>query len=111
MGKAVWGMVKRIVLWKIKDSQNKQENLDLLRDGLLSLSAKIGDIVSVEVGFNFSSADFDLIFVVAFAEPHQLKHFQTNPEYLKIFQHAQSMSTNMIFCDYMVETSSNIPYG
>ena len=105
MGKAVWGMVKRIILWKIKDDQNKQANLNLLREGLLALATKVGDIVSVEVGLNFSSADYDIIFIVAFADPFQLKQFQTNPEYLKIFQQAQGISTNMIFCDYMAETS------
>jgi len=111
MGKAVWGMVKRIILWKIKDDQNKQANLNLLREGLLSLSTKIGDIVSVEVGLNFSSADYDIIFIVAFADPFQLKQFQSHPEYLKIFQHAQTISTNMIFCDYMAETSTTVATG
>ena len=111
MGKAVWGMVKRIILWKIKDDQNKQANLNLLREGLLALATKVGDIVSVEVGLNFSSADYDIIFIVAFADPFQLKQFQTNPEYLKIFQQAQGISTNMIFCDYMAETSTTVSNG
>ena len=65
--------------------------------GVEALATKVGDIVSVEVGLNFSSADYDIIFIVAFADPFQLKQFQTNPEYLKIFQQAQgnvNYSTN-----------------
>ena len=96
-------MVKRIILWKIKDDQNKQANLNLLREELLGLANKIGDIVSVEVGLNYSSADFDIIFIVAFEDPFQLKQFQSHPEFLKIHQQAQSISVNMIYCDYMAE--------
>ena len=59
MGKAVWGMVKRIVLWKIKDDENKQANLNQLREGLLSLNNKVNDMISLEVGLNYSASELE----------------------------------------------------
>ena len=93
-------MVKRIVLWKIKDDQNKKNNSDLLREQLLGLKNIISDIVSLEVGFNYSASDFDIVFIVAFNDPYMLKQFQIHPECIKVFQMAQSISVNMISCDY-----------
>ncbi len=106
-------MVKRIVLWKIKDDQNKQANLNLLREGLLSLNNKINDMISLEVGLNYSASDFDIVFIVAFNEPFMLKQFQCHPECVKVFQLAESVSINMVSCDYMADvinnTSSSMP--
>ena len=107
MGKAVWGMVKRIVLWKIKDDQNKQANLNLLREGLLSLNNKVDDMVSLEVGLNYSASDFDIVFIVAFNDPFMLKQFQCHPECVKVFQLAESVSINMVSCDYMADVINN----
>ena len=42
-------MVKHIVLWKIKDSADKQQNIDRMIEMLTSLVGKIDGLVSVEM--------------------------------------------------------------
>lgn len=99
-------MVKRIVLWKIKDDQNKQTNLNLLREGLLGLNNKVNDMVALEVGLNYSASDFDIVFIVTFNDPFMLKQFQCHPDCVKVFQLAESISVNMVSCDYMSDVIS-----
>ena len=100
-------MVKRIVLWKIKDDQNKQANLNQLREGLLSLNNKVNDMLSLEVGLNYSASDYDIVFIVAFNDPFMLKQFQCHPDCVKVFQLGQSVSVNMVSCDYMADVINN----
>ena len=100
-------MVKRIVLWKIKNDQNKQTNLNIMREQLVSLKNMITEIVSLEVGLDYGTAAYDIVLIVAFNELHHVKQFHTHPEFQKIVQMSQAIADDMIACDFMIESDAN----
>ena len=77
-------MVKHIVLWKIRDGEDKQKNIESMIDMLTSLVGKIEGLVSMEVGYDFSeNPQYDVALYASFKNPVALKYYQNHPEHLK----------------------------
>ncbi|MGN1457542.1 MAG: Dabb family protein, partial [Acutalibacteraceae bacterium] len=73
-------MVKHIVLWKIKDDDNKQKNIDLMIEMLTSLVGKIDGLVGIEMGYNFDvSSEYDVVLYATFKNAVALKYYQNHP--------------------------------
>ena len=105
-------MVKHIVLWKLKDSADKQQNIDRMIEMLNALVGKVEGLISVEVGYNFNtSSDFDVVLYAALKNPAALKHYQFHPEHLKCKDFIGSVTVDRVAADYFFEeeAASSLP--
>ena len=97
-------MVKHIVLWKIRDDDQKQQNIDKMIDMLTSLVGKIEGLVSMEMGYNFNTAsEYDVVLYSTFKNAAALKYYQNHPEHLKCKDFVRSVSVGRTCADYFYE--------
>ena len=70
-------MVKHIVLWKIRNDDQKQANIDQMISMLTSLVGKIEGLVSMEMGYNFNTnSEYDVVLYATFKNAAALKYYQ-----------------------------------
>ena len=97
-------MVKHIVLWKIKDDENKQQNIDRMIEMLTALVGKIDGLVGIEMGYNFDvSSEYDVVLYATFKNAVALKYYQTHPEHVKCKEFIGKISVGRTSADYFWE--------
>ena len=97
-------MVKHIVLWKIKDDENKQQNIDTMITMLMALVGKIDGLVGIEMGYNFDvSSDYDVVLYATFKNAVALKYYQNHPEHIKCKEFIGKISVGRTAADYFWE--------
>lgn len=101
-------MVKHILLLKVIEDEQTADNLEQIKEDLLTVADEANGLVSAEVGYNYSDADYDLIFTASFKNPAALKHFQTNPKYLKVNKFIESVCESSSHVDFMSESDNII---
>ncbi len=98
-------MVKHIVFWKLKENAegaDKRENAVLIKQKLESLIGVIPEIVSLEVGINFSGGEFDVALYSAFNTKEDLASYDANPEHAKVKRFIGAVSEKREAVDYEV---------
>ena len=97
-------MVKHIVMWKIKDTDDKQQNIDRMINMLTSLVGKINGLVSMEMGHNFNnSSEYDVVLYATFKNVNALKYYQNHPEHVKCKEFISGIQTGRVAADYFFE--------
>ena len=97
-------MVKHIVLWKIRNDDQKQANIDQMISMLTSLVGKIEGLVSMEMGYNFNTAsEYDVVLYSSFKNAAALKYYQNHPEHLKCKDFIGSVTIGRTCADYFYE--------
>ena len=97
-------MVKHIVLWKIRDDDQKQKNIDHIIDILTALVGQVEGLVSVEMGYNFNTAsDYDVVLYATLKNAAALKYYQNHPEHVKCKEFIQTVSVGRTAADYFYE--------
>jgi hypothetical protein len=83
-------MVKHIICLKLKDfaeGNPKPENARLVKEKLLALKEKIGEIKYIESGINAPEAsqdNFDVVLITSFDSFDDLHAYQKHPEHVKV---------------------------
>lgn len=101
-------MVKHIMLLKIVENDDTSDNIEKIKDSLLTLASETNGLLSAEIGYNYSMADYDLVFNSAFKNPAALKHFQTNPKFKEVMELIKSVTEDYTSLDYMCESENII---
>lgn len=101
-------MIKHVMLLKIAENEETPDNLDQIRAELLIAANDITGLISAEVGYNFSSSDYDIVFSAEFKNPTSLKHFLSSPKYVKINSFIDRIAINSASVDYMTEPDNKI---
>lgn len=100
-------MVKHIVMWQLKDEalgKNKRENLEIMREMLLSLEHKIPEIKTIAVGINDKMAvpeNFDIALIMDFESFATLETYQKHPEHQKIVAFVKGVRQLRAAVDYV----------
>ena len=100
-------IIKHIVMFKLKDKsegRDKAANVQLLKEMLEALPARIKEILFFEVGINFlqASVAFDLVLVSQFESIEALHSYQKHPEHLKVFDFVSKTCESRIVVDYVL---------
>ena len=82
-------MLKHIVFWKFLDEaegHTKQENMDIVKDGLMSLVGKVPSLISAEVGQDVlhSGMSFDMCLICTFNDLDGMLAYRDHPEHVKV---------------------------
>ncbi len=95
-------MVKHIVMWKLKDDENKLANMKKMRELLTGLVGKIPGLRSAEVGFNFNPNGFDIVLYSELDSKEALELYQRHPKHLIVKQFVHSVIIDRVVTDYIV---------
>jgi len=97
-------MVVHIVMLKLKD-ENKQVNIQKIKNELDSLPQKISVLKSIEVGVDFmqSTRSFDLSLYAIFDTKEDLAIYDTHPEHLKVVSFIKEVAIESKAVDYMLD--------
>lgn len=100
-------MIKHIVLWKVKDSDQGKNKQELVRDAkamLVNLKSMIPEIKNIEVGINISSRPgaLDLALFSEFATKEDLKTYRDHPEHKKVAEYIKNITSSGAVVDYQV---------
>ena len=82
-------MLKHIVLWRFlehAEGRTKQENIEIIRAGLLALPAVIPEIRSMEIGLDVlhSGMSYDMALIAEFDDMEAMQAYKNHPEHLKV---------------------------
>jgi hypothetical protein len=99
-------MIKHIVMFKFKEfaeSNNKLQNIRIIKSKLEKLPGEIGEIKYFEVGVNFSDAGvaYDLVLYSEFESKEALYIYQKHPEHIKVAEYVGKVCTDRIIVDYV----------
>ncbi len=99
-------MIKHIVFFKSTEtnSETKQAIIENLAISLRGLEGKISQIISLEVGINFSERDtaYDLSLHTVFASIEDLTKYQNHTDHLNVVQQIKSNNLQAAVVDYEV---------
>ena len=98
-------MLKHIVMWKIKDSQEgveKNELMDRIKRELEGLKSAIAEIKVMEVGKNSNKlpTSFDIALYSEFESKEDLEIYKEHPEHVKVAQFVRQVTTDAVVVDY-----------
>ena len=100
-------MLKHIVLWKFQDfaeGRTKEENMELIRSGLLALPAVIPEIQSMEIGFDVLHSDmsYDMALIAQFEDLEAMRRYKVHPEHQKVAAVVAKTKSARATLDFMI---------
>ena len=98
-------MLKHIVFWKFMDEaegRTKAENMEIIRDGLMSLVGRVPSLRSAEIGVDVlhSDASFDMCLICTFDDLDGMKAYRDHPEHVKVASYIAKVKTDRAVVDY-----------
>lgn len=91
-------------MFKFKE-ENRESNILKAKELLNALEGKISELVSMEVGVNFDTADraFDLSLYSKFQTKEDLNAYAIHSEHLKVVEFIKSVASESKVVDYIIE--------
>ncbi len=93
-------MVKHIVFWNVRDDENKQKNMETMREKLTSLKGIVPGLISAEVGFNYNPKGYDVALYSEFESKEALDGYQVHSAHLEVKKFVHSVITDRACADY-----------
>ena len=99
-------MIKHVVFFRLADQaegKSKQENAQIIKQGLLSLLDKVPVLRSEQVGINIPNAkktDYDICLECEFDTWEDVDTYQNHPEHLKVAGYIAKCRTARAAVDY-----------
>lgn len=102
-------MIKHIVLWKFMDEaegHTKEENMDIIQDGLTALLPIIPQIRSFEIGKDVlhSEMSYDMALIMTFDSLDDLDLYKNHPEHQKVAAYVKKVRVGRVSADFVIES-------
>lgn len=96
-------MIVHIVMFKFKE-ENKEANLQLVKERLENLVNEIEPLQSMEVGIDFNKSEraMDLCLYSKFEDKEGLKTYATHPAHLKVVEIIKELTLESKVVDYIL---------
>ena len=97
-------MIVHIVMFAFKE-ENKAQNIESVKEKLLALPDLIEELVSMEVGVNFTESEraMDLSLYSKFETVEDLKAYAVHPEHLKVVELIKEVTEYTKVVDYTLD--------
>lgn len=97
-------MLKHIVMMKMKDASEKEQNQKKLVEMLEALKGQISVIEFLEVGNNFSTRPtaMDIVLLTEFNDEAALDKYRVHPEHVKVLGFIKEVVDEARVVDYWV---------
>jgi len=93
-------MIRRVSMWKLKDSDEAEK----MKDALLSLKDNISSLASIEVGINssISSSSFDIVFIGDFKNKQDLELFEKDVLHKSVGELVAKIQEKRVVVEYEI---------
>lgn len=93
-------MLTHIVFFKL--NERTPENIEKLREALLSMTGQIPQIKQMEVGLNVvpSERAYDVALFQRFDSLHDLQEYQAHPNHQEVLKYILSVTASRVSVDY-----------
>lgn len=98
-------MIKHIVMWTIKESAGKKEEIQKeIKLRLEAMPEKISEIKELEVGIDFkqSAAAYDVVLYSVFESKETLEAYQVHPDHENVKEYIGSVVDKRAVVDYEI---------
>lgn len=97
-------MVKHIVMWNIKEDENKAEVLKTLKQKLEGLAHKIDVLKKIEIGFNYNlvPSAHDVVLYSEFLSKEDLEAYIVHPAHQEVGLYVKSVVKDRVVVDYEI---------
>ena len=100
-------MIKHIVMWRLKDhaeGHDKASNAQLMKSKLEALRGQIDDVLTIEVGIDFSAteASMDVVLYSEFTDLAALAAYQAHPAHQAVVAFIKEVVSARQLVDYEV---------
>ncbi len=98
-------MLKHIVIWQLKngaEGRSITENAKVLKETLESLNGKIPGLLKIEVGFDESSDEADIVLYAELEDRQALAAYQQHPEHQAVIPLVHKLCTARRVVDYLL---------
>ena len=101
-------MLKHIVMWRFAEEacgHTKQENMDIVSKGLMSLLGVVPSLRAAEVGQDVLHSDmsFDMCLICTFDDLDGMLAYKVHPEHVKVASYIAKVKTERVVIDYPFE--------
>lgn len=94
-------MIRHVVMWKF-NKHNKEDNMQMFKDMLLSLDGKIDEIKSISVGKDINDSKWDMALVVDFDSIDALNAYKVNPKHQKVSEFCKRIRIDRCAVDFKI---------
>ncbi|HHY25223.1 MAG TPA: Dabb family protein [Desulfitobacterium dehalogenans] len=97
-------MLKHIVMWKLKEDEQKEQNALTIKELLEGLVGKIPELKKAEVGININRSDtaYDVVLYSEFDDEAGLAAYQSHPEHVKVGEFMKEIREKRTVVDYIL---------
>lgn len=95
-------MIKHIVFWRVREDNEKENNMKIMREKLTSLVGVVPGLISAEVGFNYNPKGFDIALYSVFESKEALDRYQIHPAHLEVKKFVHSVIIDRACADYEI---------
>ena len=105
-------MIKHIVLWRLNETaygNDKQTNAQVLKEKLIAMKERVGGLINVEVGFDFSNEkdSSDVVLYCEFGSKEALQKYQAHSEHDEIKKWLSEVRYERRVVDYEINKSES----
>ena len=98
-------MLKHIVMWRFAEEacgHTKQENIDIVSKGLMSLVGVVPSLRSAEVGQDVLHSDmsYDMCLTCVFDDLDGMLAYKVYPDHVKVASYIAKVMTERVVIDY-----------
>lgn len=101
-------MVKHIVMWRLRDTDNKAADAARIKDLLEGLSGRIPGLLRIEVGANFIADPnaADVVLYSEFTDAAALALYQSHPLHLEVVPEVKALAVERRSADYLTGSTT-----
>lgn len=95
-------MLRHIVMFRLKDSTEKEKNIKKLKQAIENLEHLIPEAMAIEVGRNVNTkaSAYDLVLVSDFEDEEALNRYRVHPEHKKVLDLIKDINQDIAVVDY-----------
>lgn len=101
-------MLRHVVMWKFKDTENPEEkakNIAVFRDGLLALRGVVPEIKALQFGIQTAdnAKNYDAVLILDVEDAAALNRYLNHPEHKKVSAFCETIRETRTAVDFEVE--------
>ncbi len=101
-------MIEHVVMWRFADSaegKTREENMQIVRDRLLTLPSVIPEIKFMQLGRDVSRTEmsYDMMLVTRFESLEELHAYKVHPAHVEVASYVAKVKTARVVLDAEVD--------
>lgn len=97
-------MIRHVVMWRFEEmaeGKTRQQNMEYIRDRLMTLPAIIPQIKRMEIGFDIGRTEmsYDMLLLTEFESMADLDIYKNHPDHVAVSKYVAKVRTSRVVAD------------